>query len=312
MATHKYRPDEFKTLWNKFCSQVLPNGSYKKVQYQTYKFINNLIAKTTSQDEFKISTITGGYKITSSADSYNYCTFCVTDNSFGTFLYQEYHDTIKNKKENDVVNSKSFNFEFGPVNDNSIRMSVYGMAIRNKNNSWVAYDKSKRQIVDVDIFNVNGQGLYYKMPVALVNVAVGDIVIHNQIPCFVMSLKNDGTMYAFEVMDINEGTIKTIVPATNMFNFNYMTKIVSLIDMTGMNTPDENNPFGGMLPLLMLGNNANASDIMILMAMNGNKMGDMNPWMLAMMMNSDNNSSFRNILPILMLTNKKEKTSDTE
>ena len=218
----------------------------------------------------------------------------------GSIVTKSENTNINTKKEKEDKMASSINFEFGPVND-AVRMSIYGLAIRNKNGNWVAYDKNKRQIVDVDIFNVNSKGMYYKMPVALADVAVGDIVMHQGIPCFVMSLKNDA-MYAYEVMDINEGVVKTIVPATNMFNFNYMTKIVSLFDMgDGFMAPDESNPFGGMLPLMMMGENANATDMLMLMAMNG-QMGDVNPWMMMALASSNNSSTFKNILPIMALT----------
>ncbi len=44
-----------------------------------------------------------------------------------------------NDKKEDIKMANEFNF--GAYNTNSIRMSLYGMAIKNKAGKWVAYDK---------------------------------------------------------------------------------------------------------------------------------------------------------------------------
>ena len=33
-------------------------------------------------------------------------------------------------------------FNFGPYNSNSIRLSIYGIAIKNKAGKWVSYNKN--------------------------------------------------------------------------------------------------------------------------------------------------------------------------
>lgn len=318
-----FNAKEFSNIWDDFCSHVLPNGPHVKIDYKTYRQIQRAINNAKSTDFFEIQKTSWGYQLSASTlDSK--INFAITDNSFGTYLYQnmlfESKQIIKENEENDKKmnmtnpnyknNNNSIKFDFGPMPGDSVRMSVYGLAIRNKNGIWVAYDKNKRQIIDVDIFNVNSNGMYYKMPVPIVDVKVGDLVVHNDWPCYVISLKTEGAMYAFEVMDINDSIIKTIVPTTNMFNFNYMTKIVSLLDMGNFVAPNENNPFGGMLPLMLLGENANATDILMLMALQG-QMGDINPWML-MALNGNGNNSLKNILPILALTNMNKQKIPNE
>ena len=83
-------------------------------------------------------------------------------------------------KENKNMNM--FNFDFGPVNSNSVRMSMYGLAVKNKDGKYVSYNASTDEIVDVDVLNFDGAKFLYKIPVAIKDVAIGDIVIHQRAP----------------------------------------------------------------------------------------------------------------------------------
>ena len=46
------------------------------------------------------------------------------------------NDEIMNNKEN---KNMKFNFDFGPVNASTVRMSMYGLAVKNKAGTWVRY-----------------------------------------------------------------------------------------------------------------------------------------------------------------------------
>ena len=49
-------------------------------------------------------------------------------------------------------NMKMFNFDFGPIKDNdAIRMSPYGLAVKNVNGTYQAYDKKNGEMMDVDV-----------------------------------------------------------------------------------------------------------------------------------------------------------------
>lgn len=185
----------------------------------------------------------------------------------------------RKEKENMDAN-KMFNFDFGPVASH-IRMSPYGLAIKSADNKFVSYDKDSGSVVDVEVFNFDAQKFLYKMPVPVSQVAVGDVVVHMRKPMFVRSVK-DGVV---SVIDIYNAEAKDILPVKSPFGFNFMTKIVSLVDMSGA---DANNPFGNMLPLLMMGegNNNDNSMLMMAMAMTGGMNVNMmsNPLMMMAMM----------------------------
>ena len=183
------------------------------------------------------------------------------------------------------------NLDFGPCTDNNVRMSPYGLAVKNTNGSWVSYNKDTNQVIDVDDFNFDGRKFLYKMPVALDKVAVGDVVIHNRYPMFVTSIEG-----GIHVVDAAAGEAKTILPITNIFGFNFVVKVVSLLDMAGGIQPTADQPFGNMLPLMMMDDTNDNLAMMMLMSQNM-KLDMSNPMMMYCLMKDNNN----NMLPLFMM-----------
>ena len=206
-------------------------------------------------------------------------------------------DDDRKEKENMDTNKMFNSFEFGPVDDR-IKMSPYGMAIRNADGRYVSYDAKNGNIMDVEVFNFDNHKLIWKMPVAVSAIAVGDTVIHMKKPMFVTSITNGIT-----VIDIFNGEVKTIVPAQNMFGFNFVTKVVSLFNFTGDNTPTAENPFGNVMPFMLMGNeDMDMKDFFMMMAVaNGGNMNAMfqNPFMLYAMMSD--NENMKEMLPFMLM-----------
>ena len=191
-----------------------------------------------------------------------------------------------------------FNFDFGPINSQVVRMSMYGLAVKNKAGTWVSYDTASGNIIDVDVFNFDGAKFLYKMPVAIKDIAAGDVVIHNGAPMFVLGVGSK----TLTVVDVISGERKDIMLATSPFGFNFATKVVNFLGnmMTGTATAD--SPFGNMwmlmamsgdnkmedmLPMaLMAGGNMDMSNPMMMWALMGNRTND--PMMLAMAMGAFN------------------------
>ena len=206
----------------------------------------------------------------------------------------------RKEKENMDTNKMFAGFDFGPV-DERIKMSVYGMAIRNADGRYVSYDVKTRNIVDVEVFNFENHNLIFKMPVAVSAIAVGDTIIHMKKPMFVTGVENGIT-----AIDIFNGEVKTIMPATNMFGFNFVTKVVSLFNFSGANAPTAENPFGNMIPFMLMSDNYDGdnSDMFMMMAMmNGMNMGNMamNPMMMYCMMVD---SEMKKFLPIMLMNDQ--------
>ena len=202
------------------------------------------------------------------------------------------------QKENNKMDNKIFNFDFGPVKGDNIRMSMYGLAVKNRDGNYVAWDKVNENIMNVDILNFNGDGLMYKIPVAIKDIKDGDIVIHNKVPMFVLEVFDK----SLDVIDIYSGERKSIILSRSPFGFDFATKVISLIDFGTMSgaTPSEDNPFGNMWPLLMLGDSSSI-DPMMLALMCASKGGCANPMMRYALMASKGNND--NLLPLIFMMN---------
>ena len=235
------------------------------------------------------------YTIDMNADS-----LTLNGKSMKDYIQEEVKKIHNNEKEN----NKMLKFDFGPV-DSSVHMSMYGMAIKNASGTYVAYDANSKQIMDVDILNFEGANKFiYKMPTTLSQIAVGDVVIHARKPMFVQEVREDNRLC---VMDIFDGEEKTIVPAKSPFGFDFVTKVVSLFNFNG--SADASNPFGNMLPLLLLSDSKTAGDrdmLLMYMMMGGNTDFATNPMMLYALMNKD--SKANDMLPFLLMGAFKQPT----
>lgn len=191
-------------------------------------------------------------------------------------------DDVKRKEEDNM-----FNFDFGPCKDSNIKMSTYGLAVKDAAGKWVSYDKANDSIVDVSPLTFGDGKYFYKMPVAIKDIKVGDVIIHEKRPMFVGMICKDGDL---SVVDIMSAERKVIMPVKNMFGFNYYTRVVSLMDMGGEAVqPSEDNPFGNPMMFAFLAgeDGLDKLDPMMMFALMGGmggNMKDMNPMMLAMML----------------------------
>lgn len=197
------------------------------------------------------------------------------------------------KSEEKKENKSMFNFDFGKVASDKVRLSMYGIAVKNIDGRYVAYDVKSHSVMDVEIMNMPCGDFLYKMPVAIKDIKAGDVVIHNRVPMFVVEV-HDSTL---KVVDIHEGTEKEIYLTKSPFGFNFATKVVSLIDFTGK--ADASNPFGNMLPFLMMSDGKMDDMLPMMMLMNGGKMDMSNPMFMYFMM-KDNKES-KDMLPFLLM-----------
>lgn len=238
-------------------------------------------------------------QLTAVSNSVSYCydaDVCTIDSStqYGICYYDASTlnppITVK-EKENDNM---KFNFDFGPV-DSSVRMSLYGMAIKNASGTYVAYDSNSKQIMDVEVVNFDGANKFvYKMPAAIKDIAVGDVIIHSRKPMFVQELHKDNRL---KVLDVYDGEEKVIVPAVSPFGFNFVTKVVNFLG--NLNTgADASNPFGNLGLMLALSDKG-GNDMLPLMLMAGGKMDMSNPLMLYALMGKDNN--INDMLPWMLM-----------
>lgn len=212
----------------------------------------------------------------------------MTDEAY-KYVSKSYND--KNKEGERKMNA--FNFDFGPVKS-TVHMSPFGLAIRNKDGNYVSYHDGG--IVNVDPFNIEGLSKYiYKMPTATNAIKPGDLIVHSGNIVFVDSVAPGFT--SLNVIDICDGTKKEIIPTKSMFGFDFVTKIVCLLgDFPTTANPD--NPFGNILPFLLMGNSDVDIDPVVAMALCGGNFNEMNPMLMYAMIGKGNND----LLPMMFLS----------
>ena len=220
---------------------------------------------------------------------------------FASGIYQTV--TIDNKKEKKDMNFFK-NFEFGPVKNDTVRLSPYGLAVKNLDGSWVSYDSASDSIIDVDVFNFEGKNLIYKIPAAPHTVRAGDMIVHQGKGMYVVADVCEGDT-CISVIDPRAGESKEILFTKSPFNFTFVTKLVSLLDMSGIEAnPD--NPFGNLLPLAMMGDkDCDAATMMAFMMMNNSEgfSFDMsNPMMMYALMSGDKKDM---LLSMMLMANRK-------
>ena len=285
-----------------FASQSENIGSTSSTTSTTVTVGSTSSATTIQVGDYNISSgkAIDGYTIANG-------TISLADNIEDT-ARKVFNEEWNKRKENDKM--KFGNFDFGPCANDNVRMSMYGIAIKNAAGTYVSYDAASGEIIDVDVFNFDGGKYMFKLPVAIKDVKVGDVIIHNRTPMFVVGFaENTGDLIA---VDIRAGEKKTIMPMRNMFHFDFVTKIVSLFDMNGMTQPSSDMPFGNMLPLMMMSDDNKDMDmkdiLMMSMLSNGGNMSNMNPMLLYFLASdeADGTSMKDKLLPMMLLSNQQK------
>ena len=199
------------------------------------------------------------------------------------------------KEQPKNMNMKDLFGQFGPVTDGSIALSIKGMAVKNPSGKYVAYDEEKEEMYDVDIMHFDVKTpIFYRIPVSISDVCMGDIIVHNKHYCYVV----DGDGKQFTVIDINMSEQRTILPQKSPFGFNYVTKVISLIKP---GTASGETPFGNMLPFMILSGSMESNDMLPFLLMNQGQMDTSNPMMMYFLIKSCGTDN--DILPFLLINN---------
>lgn len=216
-----YNPIGIDHLLKQF-GDAISNKQYKNpIPYDTYRKIKNSFQS--------IFILVDRGDIFVKTDSTTLFHTSYKDNGFGQFFYDNYVSTTKtvetktNIKENDTMKMPTMNFDFGPFTEPGVvALSPYGIAIRSSKGEYLTYNAATGATVDVTGFTFDFQ----KMPAAIKDLRAGDMVLHRGKPMYVQSVEEDG----IHCIDILNSEAKVIVPVTNMFGFNFVTKVVSLMN----------------------------------------------------------------------------------
>lgn len=213
---------------------------------------------------------------------------------------KEYECIWKNPKEERKGNSMKSNTLFKDIQfgrAKGVVMSIYGPAFPTVDNEdeYIAYSKKDDEWIDVSpmIFD-RDIALFYAMPVAKDDLAVGDFIFHNG--GWVRVIDFDEALRPV-VETPKTKTVNTILSTRNMFGFDFYTKLISPFgDM--MECASADKPFGNILPFMLLQDSNSADFLPMLLLSQGGKFDTSNPVMLYFLMKDGKNSD---ILPFLMM-----------
>lgn len=248
------------------------------------------------------------------AEAMKKLTLALERSGIGVTYENANNNNNNNKRGNNMFKNVMKDFYCGPATD--VKMSIYGPAFRaiseggeRVSETYVAYHKSEYIDVMDGILDIGNCA--YVMPVAAKAVKKGDFIRHCGGWVRVLSIKED----IIEGENVNTRTIIKIRPTKNMFGFNFYSKLITFDIMNGTS---EDNPFGNILPMLLLGgNNSKMSDILPLMMMTNKDFDMSNPMMMYFLMNKDgsNSNSNTDLMMAMMMgqfvnSNKEEKEKE--
>lgn len=209
--------------------------------------------------------------------------------------------SISNEKENKNMSKFGINLKFGAVPKHEVRMSMYGPAFKSSD-GWYAYDGSDYR--DVTDFLFGEENYCYMFPATDANIELGDYIYHNNGWCRIIDLDDSNRLI---VEKIFSREVVTVLPTKNIFGYEFYTKLMPLFG--NMFTVSKEQPFGNMLPLMLMDQKADSKSLlMMMMAMQGN-MDMSNPFMMMALMDekSDKSNIFETMMLMQMMQPKPHK-----
>ena len=223
-------------------------------------------------------------------------------------VYDEKDKAVKKKTKlkfgGSVMFDKIFgSFYFGPVKNSKFRMSPMGVAMKQKDDSWVCYDSKKDAVTNVADITFDMDDMFYQIPVNVVHP--GDLILHKGEPVYVKEITK-GTptkgsrIFCYHV-ERNEEIV--IYPEKSiMGNFLFFTKIISIMNLMGA-TGEDGGDFTKMNPMMFMFMGQDSENGMF-----GGKMKDL--MMMQMMGGLFNNgmdgTNLNQLLPFMMFSGNQE------
>lgn len=199
----------------------------------------------------------------------------------------------KNEKENINMNKFGLNIKFGKVPTSEIRMSMYGPAFKSTE-GWFA--NKDGEYINVDGFLFGEENYCYMLPVTEDNLEFGDYILHNGGWCRVIDVDECGRLVVEKIMSHE---VVTVLATKNVFGFEFFTKLVSIF---GDNfTATKENPFGNMLPLMLMDGKSDMKDMLMMSMLSGGKFDMANPMMMMVFMGDEKKDMFEMMAMMQMM-----------
>jgi len=203
------------------------------------------------------------------------------------------NQSIKNVEGNNMFNKMFKNLKFGKLSNGTIKYSFNGIAFQSSDGSYVTFND------DLTFTNVSDMVMdlpVYVMPVTANQIKIGDIILQNEQPVMIREIKSN----EISVIKPFSREIVFIVPEKSIFGFDYYSKVLNVFEGLG-SAADQDNPFGNMLPFLMMsegkGSQSNEDMMMMMLALMGGNFDMSNPMMMMALMGDKTDS----VLPMMMM-----------
>ena len=274
-----YNDIEAEKYWN-MCSYFLPPANENKANKQPFNGQELYVSTANTEPLYYVANTDNNKNITTTEEKN------MSKNMFGNMFK---------------------NMKFGLFNSQSVKYSFNGIAFKTSDGDYVTYNDDftftnvADMIIDMPIF---------AMPVSREQISVGDVIRHNDTWVIV----NEVSDTEIKVAKPWTKEIVTVIPETSIFGFSFYTKIMNPFEGLGKEA-NADNPFGNILPFLMMQNDGSDSINPMMMAMmfGGGKIDMSNPMMMYMMMSQ--NKEIDPMMMMLMMGNnpfapKQEKITE--
>ena len=198
--------------------------------------------------------------------------------------------TKNNEKKTEEKEMKMFdnitkNMKFGKYETVDAKYSINGIAFRDEKGGYFVYVDN----VATDVTGMTIDMPLFCMPVAISQIDTNDIILFKDKMVIVKEKTDDGIKVIYPLTS----EIKVIIPEKNLFNFDYVTKIINPFEQF-VTTASKDNPFGNFLPMMMFGDKVDDDSLMKMMMFSQMGQGDFmsNPMMMYMLMKDGKSNDF--------------------
>ena len=176
------------------------------------------------------------------------------------------------------------NFKFGKINTDEIAYSMNGIAFKNGEDNYIVYNKDGSA---TNVATMAFQIPLFAMPVALNQIQAGDVIYHNGNGEYVVVKEvGENTITAIST---SRNEIVTIIPQKSIFGFDFYTKVITPMTMMGGDA-NETNPFGNILPFMLMGEGDKDSMTMMALMLMGQSGGQVQNMLLPLMLMGEDKS----------------------
>ena len=201
----------------------------------------------------------------------------------------------KEREERKNMDNLFGNLGFGKYKGERFKLSMNGIAVyQPATNKYTVYNKDNNEFVDATNLLFDIKDALFLLPAVEVNV--GDTIIHEQKPYFIVSTDNEIKAVSYE-----DCTQTVLIPKSTMFGIKYFTKVFSMFGDNFAATGDIfANPM--MLMALMEGKSNDFTQLMLLNSMSKGDLGS-NPMALAMMLKGDKGDDSLSTIALMSMFN---------